>query len=609
MNRIHPFFIALFVLASCSQLPEADFYEYEGIISIGVSGVDSNPDWRYETNYLIEYVNSAEKPGARGALTFQFYVQQPGNYGLWVLAGKRADAGIQSVRVSVTDKENYLVDAHQINLPASDIPEWTYNNREFEPMEFFFETPGHYNITIESGGYEGIRISKIHLALNNHPEPAGIGYPETIFPNIDPALAKREHHVEIPPSWAFGFLAGGDESVYEDLMDAGLSVDGWWNQGEHYNFIDTLQQVYVSDWVKDLKELDELFEFTKPAEGRRGFFLSRAIDIYNPDFKKYPALWYGGDESGFDMLKEQVENISNPNRLVYEVPYFAALPEWFLRWGHETPSEELLIRWIQFSAFNSIMAIPLTEESLTDSVIEQLQSATRLRNRLHPFIYSYTLRSRTNRIKPVTGSASHPHQFYFGDEFLVAPNVDRGSEERTVWFPEGRWYDYRSDELYEGGQSWFVETTLDHIPVFVKEGSIIPYREYSGTVLEGDNRHLALDIYTGSPGTFRLYEDDGLSRDYLRGDFSTVAYRYFEHADYATFNIGAMVRGFPGQRDSTLYTLRFKFMEKPEMITANAESISEGVDTGEWLYDEVNREVIIHWNQPNKNRTEFHFAF
>jgi hypothetical protein len=597
------------MLASCSRVPEADFYESEGIISIGVAGFKSNPDWVYEAGHLIEYVRSEENSNSRGALTFQFYLRQPGIYRLWILAGKTADAEANDVRISVTDRDNFLVDSHRIRLPESTIPEWISVNRESEPIDIFLENPGHYNINIESGGREGILISNLHLALNNDPKPEGMGLPETIYPNIDPVLAKREHHVEIPPSWAFGLLAGGDETVYKHLIEKGISIDGWWNSGENFNFIDSLQHVYVVDWAKDLEELDELFEFTKTHENRRGFFLSRATNIHHPDIKKYPALWYGGHKSGFEMLRDQVESVSNPNRPVYEIPYFAALPEWFLNRVQDTPSEELLIRWIQFSAFNSIMAVPLTIESLTESVIEQLKYYTRLRNKLHSFIYSYTLRSRTNRIKPVTGNSSHPHQYFLGGEFLVAPILEEGSEERMVWFPEGRWYDYRSGEMYDGGQSWIVEATVNEIPVFVKEGAIIPYREYSGHVLKGDNTHLVLDIYTGAAGTFRLYEDDGLTGDYWSGDFSTVAYRYFEHTDYSTFNIGAMVRGYPGQRESTHYTLRFKFMERPSAITANGEAIPGGDDNGEWFYDEENGEVVINWDQPNRVRTEFRFTF
>jgi alpha-glucosidase (family GH31 glycosyl hydrolase) len=189
----------------------------------------------------------------------------------------------------------------------------------------------------------------------------------------------------------------------------------------------------------------------------------------------------------------------------------------------------------------------------------------------------------------------------------VAPVFEESAETRELYLPEGGWYHYESEEFFEGGREVEVEAPLRSIPLFVKAGAIIPKRPYGRLpILTGDNKELILDIYGGNSGTFRLYEDDGETMGYQSGEFSTIAYRYFEGDDYLTFNIGAQVNQFPERRDQTEYTIRFKFVDKPAQITANGEIIS---DDEAWIYDAGQRQLLLKWTQNDKVRTEFRVEF
>ena len=65
-------------------------------------------------------------------------------------------------------------------------------------------------------------------------------------------------------------------------------------------------------------------------------------------------------------------------------------------------------------------------------------------------------------------------QYLFGPEILVAPILDEGTTERIVYLPDGLWIDYWTDDLLRGPGSATVQAPLDKIPLFVRQGAIVP---------------------------------------------------------------------------------------------------------------------------------------
>ena len=86
----------------------------------------------------------------------------------------------------------------------------------------------------------------------------------------------------------------------------------------------------------------------------------------------------------------------------------------------------------------------------------------------------------------------------FGDYLLVAPITERGASCKWIYLPEGRWIDYNRGTVYEGGQyipySLNSETWTD-IPMFVKEGGIIPTQDVENYVGEKSVEHLYVDVF------------------------------------------------------------------------------------------------------------------
>jgi alpha-D-xyloside xylohydrolase len=108
-------------------------------------------------------------------------------------------------------------------------------------------------------------------------------------------------------------------------------------------------------------------------------------------------------------------------------------------------------------------------------------------------------------------------QYMMGDNLLIAP-LFTGETSRKIILPIGKWYDFYTGEL--AGESEIISVTpgLAHIPVFVRDGGIIPMA-VTNTIAEG-KFDLVIRYYGQKEATYLLYDDDGKTFDYEKGDFS-----------------------------------------------------------------------------------------
>jgi alpha-glucosidase (family GH31 glycosyl hydrolase) len=113
------------------------------------------------------------------------------------------------------------------------------------------------------------------------------------------------------------------------------------------------------------------------------------------------------------------------------------------------------------------------------------------------------------------------YQYMMGDFILVVPMFE-GEESREVFLPPGKWYDFYTGEL--AGEEEVIEVTpgLEKIPLFVKDGAIIPMLKEARTRMPVQDEISSLEIrhYGNKAGSFQLYDDDGTTFDYEQGKFS-----------------------------------------------------------------------------------------
>ncbi|MBC7401063.1 MAG: glycoside hydrolase family 31 protein, partial [Mucilaginibacter sp.] len=112
-------------------------------------------------------------------------------------------------------------------------------------------------------------------------------------------------------------------------------------------------------------------------------------------------------------------------------------------------------------------------------------------------------------------------EYMIGDNVLAAPLADSAST-RKVYLPAGNWYDYNTNKIYAGEQSYTVSTGLDQIPIFIKEGAILPMAKPEQFISPSTIFDITCYIYGKNASTATLFEDDGTTFNYENASFNTV---------------------------------------------------------------------------------------
>jgi alpha-glucosidase/alpha-D-xyloside xylohydrolase len=110
----------------------------------------------------------------------------------------------------------------------------------------------------------------------------------------------------------------------------------------------------------------------------------------------------------------------------------------------------------------------------------------------------------------------------WGRDLLVAPIVEQGATSRKVYLPRGDWYDFWTSERVPGGTEINREVNLETIPLYVRAGSILPLGPVRQFTSEEVEQPLSVTIYPGGDASFLLYEDDGISFNYRKGEWMGI---------------------------------------------------------------------------------------
>jgi alpha-glucosidase/alpha-D-xyloside xylohydrolase len=110
-------------------------------------------------------------------------------------------------------------------------------------------------------------------------------------------------------------------------------------------------------------------------------------------------------------------------------------------------------------------------------------------------------------------------QFLWGRDLLVSPVVEKGASVRRLYLPRGSWYDFWTSERVDGGREIERQVDLETMPLHVRSGAIIPMGPIKQWVDQAVDEPLTLVLYPGADGVFTLYEDDGTTFDYRKGEW------------------------------------------------------------------------------------------
>lgn len=205
------------------------------------------------------------------------------------------------------------------------------------------------------------------------------------------------------------------------------------------------------------------------------------------------------------------------------------------------------VRDFQWKAFTSMQlnmdgwgSNPKYPQEMGEPYTSINRSYLKLKSMLLP--YSYTFAHEAVTDKPLiramfldnpstyTHGTATRYQYMYGDDFLVAPIYQNtaadkeGNDVRNgIYLPEGTWYDYYTGATYAGGKILNdYDAPLWKLPLFVKAGAIIPMVNANNNPSQIDRSQRVFEIYPQGSSEFTLYDDDGTTDAYLRGDSATT---------------------------------------------------------------------------------------
>ena len=269
--------------------------------------------------------------------------------------------------------------------------------------------------------------------------------------------------------------------------------------------------------------------------GRRPFVLTRAGFA---GIQRYAAKWTGDNRSNWLHLWLQIPMVLGLG--LSGIPFAGSDVGGFVG----RPTAELLVRWYQVEAFfplcrnhQSIGTYDHEPWMFGERAKRIIREVLRLRYRLLPYMYNLFYEHYVRGypvVRPLLFEFEDDEETYdIDDEFmlggwlLVAPVLREGARSREVYLPRGRWYDFWSDEVYEGPGYFAVEAPLEKVPVFVRAGAILPMWPDMLYVGERDPDPLYLHVYPGeSASSLTLYEDDGETLAYRDGEYCLTEFRY-----------------------------------------------------------------------------------
>jgi alpha-glucosidase/alpha-D-xyloside xylohydrolase len=149
-------------------------------------------------------------------------------------------------------------------------------------------------------------------------------------------------------------------------------------------------------------------------------------------------------------------------------------------------------------------------------------------------------------------------QFMWGRDMLVAPVYQKGATSRDVYLPAGDWYDWWTGAKTSGGRTVTRAVDLATMPIYVRAGAIIPVDPVRQYTSQPVTEPTTLRVYSGANGRFTLYEDDGISQEYLRGRATWTRMTWDDRARQLTIEPGA-----PAGATSLPVSREFRVVDMP----------------------------------------------
>ncbi|GGF93746.1 alpha-glucosidase [Paenibacillus albidus] len=318
-------------------------------------------------------------------------------------------------------------------------------------------------------------------------------------------------------------------------------------------------------------------------QGERPFVLTRAGYA---GIQRYAAVWTGDNRSFWEHMAMAMPMVLNMglSGLAFAGPDIGGF-------AHHT-SAQLLVRWTQMGVFfpycrnhSSIGTLRQEPWSFGEEVEGILREFIGLRYRWMPHLYNLFREAEVSGlpvIRPlILEYPRDPHvtnlcdQYLLGENVLIAPVYRPDTDHRSVYLPEGRWIDYWDGEVHEGGRHILAVAPLRIMPMYVREGTFVaegPLKQYAQ---EETGEMIIFHLYgaqaeEGFSASYSLYEDDGHSFSYRKGDYSEMRVHAEAEKGRLMLKWSYTMDGYKPHRETLRFALCYPFFE-----TAAVEGLGE----------------------------------
>ncbi|MBQ9499313.1 MAG: DUF5110 domain-containing protein, partial [Bacteroidaceae bacterium] len=454
--------------------------------------------------------------------------------------------------------------------------------------KFYVNTDNYKELDAKGWMYNQSPTDDIH-------DWVGRGYKNGFYDAYDPEARKV-------------FWRQMDEKLYSGL---GKGVDAWWMDASEPNVRDCTPMWYrkalcgptalgtSTEYFNaySLVNADAIYNGQRSVNpNQRVFLLTRSG--FAGEQRYSTATWSGDIGTRWEDMRAQMT--AGMNYSLSGLPFwgmdqggfcvenrYAAAQRLYDQTGRETEDlkewRELQTRWNQFGCFIPLYRAhgqwPLREAfNIAPENHPAYQSIVwyhKLRYHLMPYLYSmagwvhlndYTMmRALVMDFGADRQVLNIKDQWMFGPSLMACPVSEYQARSRSVYFPSQQgWYDLHTGEFIQGGQHKEVEAPYERIPVFVPEGSILPFGPAMEWSEEKPAELINLYVYAGKDGSFTLYEDEGTNYNYEQGDYATINIRYDDAARKLT--IGKRDGSFEGMLQNRRFNVVLVSKEAPRAL-------------------------------------------
>jgi oligosaccharide 4-alpha-D-glucosyltransferase len=364
--------------------------------------------------------------------------------------------------------------------------------------------------------------------------------------------------------------------IYTNLHKQGVA--GWWGDlGEpevhpgdsihQYKGMsvtgDEIHNVYGHMWAKRVYENQLAI-----APKQRPFIMMRSGFMGSQRYGMIP--WTGDVSRSWDGLKPQVElslqmGLLGMGYTHSDLGGFA---------GGEAFDQEMYLRWLEFGVFQPVFRPHGQEEIAPEPIFHDeqtkdiLREHIKLRYAMLPYNYSLAYENSLTGMplmRPVffedeskTALMDIKDSYFWGKALLVKPITEPDLETVKVDLPLGRWFDFWSDQDYDGGQTIELKTEIDRIPVMVRAGSFLPMVQPVQSIDDYSTRVLDLHYYSDASvnrASAEMYDDDGLNPDAIKlGEYETLTFSAKQQNSQLQISLNRQgkYKGMPNKREMRL---------------------------------------------------------